>query len=119
MKGKSENGSVDVLNLNEYKKRTFGTEITNISYKRNKTALSVDGNLNQNAKMQCNMKVKHESLENGIERSGYEKGSKQNSKSYQFGPFAPISVQDTVRQVRDWENLASTYRPQYHNQGIS
>ena len=118
MRGKSDNGSVSVLNLNEYKKRMFGTDITNISYKRNKMASSVDGNLNQNAKMQCQMQVKHESLENGIERSDYEKGSKQSSKSYQFGPFAPVSVQDNARQVRDWESLSSTYRPQYHNQGI-
>lgn len=117
MRGKSENGSLSVLNLNESKKRTFGTEITNISFKRNKMASSVEGNSNQNTKMQWQMQVKHENLENGIERSDFEKGPKQSSKSYQFGPFAPVSVQDTVRQVRDWESLASTYRPQYHSQG--
>ncbi|RVX18560.1 E2F transcription factor-like E2FE [Vitis vinifera] len=118
MRGKSENGSFSVLNLNESKKRTFGTEITNISLKRNKMASSVEGNSNQNTKMQWQMQVKHESLENGIERSDVEKGPKQSSKSYQFGPFAPVSVQDTVRQVRDWESLASTYRPQYHSQAL-
>lgn len=49
---------------------------------------------------------------------------KYASKGIVFGPFAPISTPTAgdaankkVRQVQDWESLASTYRPQYRNQG--
>ncbi|XWS27092.1 hypothetical protein CRYUN_Cryun26dG0086700 [Craigia yunnanensis] len=49
--------------------------------------------------------------------------SKQSSKSYQFGPFAPVNLtkfgnsENNVKRVHDWESLATTYCPQYHNQG--
>ncbi|KAE8663331.1 E2F transcription factor-like E2FE [Hibiscus syriacus] len=64
LREKSEKGSADnTFVLNESKKRVFGTDVTNISFKKSNS-------------------------ENG------------------------------ARPVHDWESLASTYRPQYHNQAL-
>lgn len=81
----------------ESRKRAFGTDVTNICFKRNKT----------------------ECL-NTADKSSLGNDSEQGSKSYQFGPFAPVTVaknENNQTQVHDWESLASTYRPKYHNQG--
>lgn len=56
-----------------------------------------------------------------------ENSMKQSSsKDFVFGPFSPATVpkaavsgNKNVKRVQDWENLASTYRPQYRNQGSS
>uniref|UniRef100_A0A5B6ZH65 Putative E2F transcription factor-like E2FE isoform X2 n=1 Tax=Davidia involucrata TaxID=16924 RepID=A0A5B6ZH65_DAVIN len=116
MTGKFENGSASALVLNESKKRTFGTEITNTNSKRSKVVSPVDGNTNQVMKMQ----VKGEILENEVDKSNLEQDSRQSLKNYQFGPFAPKAgaSENKVKQVHDWESLASTYRPQYHNQAL-
>ncbi|KAA8542614.1 hypothetical protein F0562_023766 [Nyssa sinensis] len=125
MTGKFENRSASVLVLNESKKRTFGTEITNTSLKRRKVVSSVDGNMNQVMKPQLHVQVKHEILVNEVDRSNLEQDSRQSSKNYQFGPFAPVIVPKVgasengkVKQVHDWESLDCTYRPQYHNQAL-
>lgn len=96
---------------NESKKRVFGTDLTNSTLKRCKE----DGN----AKLQLQEQVRHQSLENEVDTL------KTSAKSFQFGPFAPVNVPKVEapgngkpKRVIDWENLASTYRPQYHNQGI-
>ncbi|KAI7986029.1 E2F transcription factor-like E2FE [Camellia lanceoleosa] len=103
-RGKSDNGSAYSSVLNESNKRIFGTEITNTSFKRTK----VD-------------------LENEVDKSNFEQDLRHSSKNFQFGPFAPVTVSvskfgatqnSTVKQGHDLESLASTYRPQYHNQGI-
>lgn len=119
--GKSETGPADALVvLNESKKRAFGTDVTNISFKRNKVDSSNDQSLNRYTKMQKQVKV--ENLVTVADISGME-DSKQGSKSYQFGPFAPVNLtkirnaENNEKRVEDWESLASTYRPQYHNQG--
>ncbi|XVF12155.1 hypothetical protein REPUB_Repub08aG0090000 [Reevesia pubescens] len=118
LRGKSEKGSADALAINESKKRVFGTDVTNISFKRNKVDSS---NVNHCTKMQKQIKV--ENLATVADRSSSE-DSKQGSKSYQFGPFAPVNLTkignsgNNVKRVHDWESLASTYRPQYHNQAL-
>ncbi|CAI9753907.1 unnamed protein product [Fraxinus pennsylvanica] len=96
---------------NESKKRVFGTDITNSTLKRCK----VDGN----AKLQLQKQGKHQSLENEDDTL------KTSAKSFQFGPFAPVNVPKVEasgngkpKQVIDWESLASTHRPQYHNQAL-
>lgn len=70
------------------------------------------------------MQVKREVLGNEFDKTNLERDSRECSKSYQFGPFAPVSVSKAiatenrkVKQVHDWESLASTFRPEYHNQG--
>lgn len=49
----------------------------------------------------------------------------QTSKGYVFGPFTPVRLpkrEENVREkgveVRNWETLASSFRPEYHNQGL-
>lgn len=60
-----------------------------------------------------------------VDASDLEKGSMQNVQNYHFGPFAPISVPKTKpssinnrKQIHDWESLAKTHSPQYHNQAL-
>ncbi|KAL5544338.1 hypothetical protein UlMin_008122 [Ulmus minor] len=113
--GKPEKVSDQNLVNNESRKRAFGTDVTNISFKRGKVESLSGGNLNLDlTKLK---QTKHESLENEVDKST----SEDSSKSYQFGPFAPVKVaseNNNPRQVHDWENLASTYRPQYQNQAL-
>ncbi|XVF54191.1 hypothetical protein PTKIN_Ptkin05aG0160900 [Pterospermum kingtungense] len=120
LRGKSDKRPVDSLVLNESKKRVFGTDVTNISFKRNRVDSLSDQNVNQ-----CTMMKKQIKVENWMavaDRSSSE-DSKQGSKSYQFGPFAPVNLtkignsENNEKRVHDWESLASTYHPQYQNQG--
>ncbi|XVE54906.1 hypothetical protein DITRI_Ditri03aG0119600 [Diplodiscus trichospermus] len=121
LRGKSDKGPADTLDLIESTKRVFGTDVTNISSKRNKVDSSNDESVNQCKKMKKQIKV--ENLVTVAARSSSE-DSIQGSKSYQFGPFAPINLTKIVNsenddnRVRDWETLASTHRPQYHNQAL-
>ncbi|XP_058180693.1 E2F transcription factor-like E2FE isoform X2 [Rhododendron vialii] len=122
MREKLEDGSANSFVPIESKKRTFGTEITNTSFKRTKV---IDGNLNQITKLQMQMHVKQEVLGNDFDKTNLERDSRECSKSYHFGPFAPVSVSKAiavenkkVKQVHDWESLASTFRPEYHNQAL-
>ncbi|CAK7328997.1 unnamed protein product [Dovyalis caffra] len=122
LRGKSENGSGDHLALFESRKRTFGADITNIGFKRNKMDSSVDGDKSQNLKMQ--KQIKDENMVTVAERGNFGQDSQQNSGSFQFGPFAPVSVakggnsEEKAAQIYDWEGLSSTFRPQYHNQAL-
>ncbi|PSS07821.1 E2F transcription factor-like [Actinidia chinensis var. chinensis] len=122
---KSENGSENAFVLNESKKRVFGTEITNTSFKRSKALLPKDGYSNQMSKTQLQAHVKCEPMGNEVHKSNLQQDSRQSSEGYQFGPFAPVSVsragaaeKNNAKQVHDWENLAATYRPEYHNQAL-
>ncbi|XP_011028635.1 PREDICTED: E2F transcription factor-like E2FE [Populus euphratica] len=120
-RGKSENGSGDPLAPFESKKRTFGADITNTCFKRNKMDSSVDGDKSQNLKMQ---QIKDENTVTVAERGYFGQDLQQKSGSFQFGPFAPVSVakagnpEDKLTRVYDWEGLSSTFRPQYHNQAL-
>ena len=55
-----------------------------------------------------------------LEHQHQQQQQQANSKGYVFGPFQPV-LQDTekksLRSARDLEAFASSYRPQYHNQG--
>lgn len=122
VRGKTWGGSVDLAqnsNVKESRKRMFGTDIGNISFKRNKVDLSMDG---QNSKMQN----QHENISPRaqLEKIIIKKDAKQTSESYQFGPFAPAYVpkvgtseNNSVKKVHDWDSLAQEHRPQYQNQG--
>ncbi|KAK8516167.1 hypothetical protein V6N13_025680 [Hibiscus sabdariffa] len=116
--GKSEKGSADAFVLNESKRRMFGTDVTNISFKKTKVESSNDQNSNRCIKPQTHIKVELLAHRKCLE------DSKQGSKSYQFGPFAPMNLtkignsENGAKPVHDWESLASTYRPQYHNQAL-
>ncbi|GAV87575.1 E2F_TDP domain-containing protein [Cephalotus follicularis] len=112
----------DALVLNESKKRSFGTDVTNLNFKRNKGNCLTSENMMEKPNMQNQMKA--EDLVTGVDRSNLGQDSKPDPKNYQFGPFAPVNVtkvgalENKVKRVHDWENLASTYRPQYQNQAL-
>ncbi|XP_012846960.1 PREDICTED: E2F transcription factor-like E2FE isoform X2 [Erythranthe guttata] len=108
LNGKPDNGIVDS------KKRIFGTDLTNTAKR-----FKVDEDGLQILKPVNLMRVKNET-ENENDRT-----TTMGAKSYLFGPFAPANVPQVGvsndykgKQVVDWESLASTYRPKYHNQGI-
>ncbi|KAE8668612.1 E2F transcription factor-like E2FF [Hibiscus syriacus] len=114
---KHHNGSKTALELNESKKRTFGTEITNHGLKRTKTNTSVHRKLNQKEHMAMHIKLDSVEYEHKMEHH-----SEACSKGFAFGPFTPAAVSSgnkNVRAIRDWESLASTYKPQYLNQALS
>ncbi|KAG1364018.1 putative E2F transcription factor-like E2FE [Cocos nucifera] len=96
-------------------KRAFGTDITNADYKRSKLNPPVDkkpskARLRTDDSKECNLTAQTQL---------------QNSKrGYVFGPFQPDGVlkrsgdveEKGGNKVQDWESLASSFRPQYHNQ---
>ncbi|XP_057491312.1 E2F transcription factor-like E2FF isoform X1 [Actinidia eriantha] len=103
LKGSSKNGPATALDLNESKKRVFGTDITNTLPKKYKADSSLDWNSNQK-----------------------EQKGKHSSKGFVFGPFTPAKVAEggdpenkNVSRAQDLEDLASSYRPQYRNQALS
>jgi transcription factor E2F7/8 len=69
--------------------------------------------------------IKDENIVAVVQRGNFDQDSQQNSGSFQFGPFAPVSIarvgnsEEKVTQIYDWEGLSSTFRPQYHNQGTT
>ncbi|PPE00509.1 hypothetical protein GOBAR_DD02459 [Gossypium barbadense] len=117
---KLHNGSTTALELNKSKKRTFGTEITNQNLKRTKANSSIHRKLNQ--KENTGMHIKLDSVEHDHKMQQH---SKQCSKGFAFGPFTPAAISSgnrnnrNVRPIRDWESLASIYKPQYLNQALS
>lgn len=124
VKDKSEHGA-DPLALDGSKKRGFGVDLTNMTIKRSKLELMVDGSLAQGMKVQHQTQVKREALEDEVHRPKPQLDSRTSMKSYRFGPFAPVNVpqvaaseDNTAKRSHDWESLAATYRPQYHNQGF-
>ena len=120
VKGKLKNASATAMDDQQPKKRVFGTDVTNYCLKRNKGDSSTDRKANQNI-----LHMKPGSLENDHSGDGLEQHSKHSSKGIVFGPFTPASaprVQESANKImkptQDWESLASTFRPQYRNQGI-
>ncbi|KAK9669373.1 hypothetical protein RND81_13G125600 [Saponaria officinalis] len=92
--------------LTETKKRTFGTDISNISIKKTKVECPA-------AKQ-----VKLEFVDNKSVTTCLEQVPKSISRSYQYGPFAPVIVSKNTKRVHDLETLATSYRPQYHNEAV-
>ncbi|XP_038726226.1 E2F transcription factor-like E2FE isoform X2 [Tripterygium wilfordii] len=78
-RGNTGNKTGDASVVNE-SKRTFGTDVTNNSLKRNRVESSIE-DINQDTE-------KHKQLK--VEDSVHQEQSKHGSKSYQFGPFAPL-----------------------------
>ncbi|PIA40316.1 hypothetical protein AQUCO_02500187v1 [Aquilegia coerulea] len=109
----------------ESRKRVFGTDLTNTSYKRNKIVSTSDENVHKKMKvhMKCEDLTDVENV-NWVPQKHHP--SKQNPKGVVFGPFRPVDLpkvgeneKKNVKKVQDWETLASSYRPQYHNQALS
>lgn len=107
--------------LNESKKRAFGTDITNYS-KKNKMDSLTDQKLSK--EFVKSISNTRDDLENSYNKGETEHNGENVSKGYVFGPFAPISLpretnceQKKVRTDHDWQSLAATHRPEYVNQG--
>lgn len=120
--GKTWNESLHKSNLNETRKRAFGSDITNISFERNKVELFTDCDFNQNPKKS---RVETDSDLGQVDENNLKQGTKHTSKSYQFGPFAPACVPkvgtsegNNVKQVHDWDSLATAHSPQYQNEAL-
>lgn len=103
-------------NPHQSKKREFGTDMTNMnSIKRSKLDSLIDDKP---------IKVRsRQGEEPSAQRDCGQVQQKQSSNGYVFGPFRPVGLQRTERKdaksIDDWEALASSYRPQYHNQALS
>ncbi|URE43714.1 E2F/DP family winged-helix DNA-binding domain [Musa troglodytarum] len=96
-------------------KRAFGTEITNVDSKKSRPNLTAD-------KKPTKVQTKSEDLNECNRVALKQVGSKSG---YAFGPFHPNGVMKRGadvevkcgKGVQDWESLAASFRPQYHNQG--
>ncbi|CAL9060072.1 E2F transcription factor-like E2FE isoform X1 [Musa acuminata AAA Group] len=98
-------------------KRAFGTEITNVDSKKSRPNLTAD-------KKPTKVQTKGEDLNECNREALKHLGSKSG---YAFGPFHPNGVMKRGadvevkcgKGVQDWESLAASFRPQYHNQALS
>ncbi|XP_062106755.1 E2F transcription factor-like E2FF isoform X2 [Humulus lupulus] len=122
--GKTKN-EIDTSDTNQPKKRVFGADITNYNSKRKRGDTAEDCKSNQEKSKQT-IANSTELEQNECDDEEVKQHPKYASKGIVFGPFAPISLpmegdaaNKRVRQVQDWESLASTYRPQYRNQALS
>ncbi|XP_038896045.1 E2F transcription factor-like E2FE isoform X2 [Benincasa hispida] len=109
--------------LPESRKRAFGTDVTNVSYKKTKAESSAYQGLNHCLNMQKLVQCENSSQEDS--QNSQDQECERTSKSYQFGPFAPVTVakvgvsdNNNAKRTHDWESLSSTFRPQYHNQAL-
>lgn len=105
-------------NFEQLKKREFGADITNQDFlKRSKIMSLVD-----DKPIKVQMKHEDPSAQRHFNQlqECQQQQQQPSSKGYVFGPFRP-SLQDTEKKglssTQDVEAFASSYRPQYHNQG--
>ncbi|ERN18376.1 hypothetical protein AMTR_s00055p00218640 [Amborella trichopoda] len=176
LKGGTENkveSSCFNLSEREIKKREFGSDITNIDFKKNRIETFVQQPINalhetgvcvprkdlnwkpqkevphaqhsydhphlqqskQEQKQQFRLQQhqqplqqqegKQQQLQSGHQQKEQQQDQEQqqNTKGVVFGPFAPACLprenQNDVKKTQDWMKLATSYRPQYHNQGLS
>ncbi|KAL3813757.1 hypothetical protein ACJIZ3_015025 [Penstemon smallii] len=109
-------GSSSALDVKTSKRREFGNDITNTVAKRCHTSSSTGWKLNDKSTMGKCKNIVNDQL-------SVDQHQKYGSNDFVFGPFAPPNVTNTHEkknemQIQDWENLSSTYRPQYSNQVI-
>ncbi|XP_077230961.1 E2F transcription factor-like E2FE isoform X2 [Tasmannia lanceolata] len=104
-------------NTKQSNKREFGTDLTNTELKKSKVISLVDEKPTKTL-AKCEAKSDHN-------QSQQQQQQRQSSKGYVYGPFHPVSLLDAVdtekgvKRVQNWEALASSFRPHYHNQALS
>lgn len=134
LKGEKETKSLQPLDTNTItnssKRRAFGTDITNnvndsdskryrieslSDWSSKEVTVAMHGNMNMNIDI---VKVEMESDENLC--LPLHPQNQRNSKEFVFGPFRPVGMSGNKKskESQDWEKLAHTYRPQYHNKGM-
>ncbi|PWA73747.1 DP-E2F-like 1 [Artemisia annua] len=108
MKGQtlSQTGTSSAIVNQDSKKRAFGTDLTNICFKRSKLDSANDMTAHQDVKP--------------LHLQGDRCNSDQGS-----GLTAPVSIlkycdgeSNKLKKTQDWESLAAAYRPQYQNQAL-
>ncbi|XP_068654713.1 E2F transcription factor-like E2FE isoform X2 [Aristolochia californica] len=118
LKGKPDSDLVPcdkTMNVRQATKREFGTDITNIDFKRNKMLSPIDEKAIK-VPINCEASGQHDPMQQ-------EKGS----RGYVYGPFGPVPLEEgkdkeqekTGKRVQNWENLAAAFRPRYHNQALT
>ncbi|XP_047314113.1 E2F transcription factor-like E2FE isoform X2 [Impatiens glandulifera] len=118
IQGAMETEGVDPLFVQHSKKRLFGTDISNISYKKAKIVSTDEGSeqIIKSDKQLTQMKSK--SLETVADTGEL----KPDSNVYQFGPFAPVDDQfpsSCEYRIRELERLASDRPIQYQNHALT
>ncbi|CAH1413056.1 unnamed protein product [Lactuca virosa] len=136
LKGEKETKSLQPLDTNTItnssKRRAFGTDITNnvndsdskryrmeslSDWSSKEVTVAMHGNMNMNMNIDI-VKVEMESDENLC--LPLHPQNQRNSKEFVFGPFRPVGMSGNKKskEGQDWEKLAHTYRPQYHNKAL-
>lgn len=121
MKGNTKNALETAVNSIS-KRRAFGAEITNTGPKRLKADFLSDWRSTE--KVNVPMRTKQDNVKIEYDENSMEMQRGQNPRDFDFGPFTPanfpssrVSENRKARRFQDLEHLASTYRPQYRNQG--
>ncbi|KAK8954083.1 E2F transcription factor-like E2FE [Platanthera zijinensis] len=115
-KARCENGVTIALPpvAQQVRKRMFGTEITNVELKRRKLLSSIDSKPNKAQIPSQDLKECNKAAQRQL----------HGSKSFVFGPFNPPkphkeeAAEPKTGNVSDFESLASSLRPSYHNQAL-
>ncbi|KAJ1696086.1 hypothetical protein LUZ63_004598 [Rhynchospora breviuscula] len=101
------------------RKRSFGTELTNVESKRPNFNLLSDESKGRAAVLAADLAECNRTAQQLIQ------GPKGG---FVFGPFQPVAVKSEYvavqkgaerEKVSDWERMAAAFRPQYHNQALS
>lgn len=113
-----QTGTATAIVDKESKKRAFGTELTNICFKRSKLVSPIDVAAEKDVKP-LHLVGECHPIKCNTDRCTSGQGPDQVSLS------APVNTtrscdgeSNKVKKTHDWESLASSYRPQYQNQGI-
>ncbi|CAL9104113.1 unnamed protein product [Musa textilis] len=98
-------------------KRAFGNEITNVDMKRSRLCCTVSkkpgkAQMRSDDLKECNLTAQKQL---------------STKSGYAFGPFCPAGMTKVdgdvegkgERSTQDWESLACSLRPQYHNQALN
>ncbi|XP_055806112.1 E2F transcription factor-like E2FF isoform X5 [Solanum dulcamara] len=116
-------GSAVAAKSDDSMRRTFGEEITNIVPKRCRDDSSSD--LMSNGQVKRLKVAKDDELKDKKQMSA-EQLNERGTKDFVFGPFGPsslprpgVSGKENLKQIQNWEDLASKYHPQYQNKAAS
>jgi len=114
-------GSLAAAKSDDSTRRTFGAEITNITPKRYRDDSSSDLMSNGLKRLKV---AKDDELKDKKQEISAEQLNERGTKDFVFGPFGPsslprsgISGKENLKQIQNWEDLASKYHPQYQNKG--
>ena len=110
------NGKRSEVTVEQSNKRAFGMDVTNADLTKRSRLISLadktSGKLRKSDDLKdCNLTAQKQL---------------QTSKGYVFGPFTPVGLpkRDEIseekggKKFQSWEAFASSFHPEYHNQGL-